>query len=80
MQQPSSKPSPSTPAASPHNQNTILLSAKHITTTHDTTPTLQQLLQQLGLNKYYPIFQEQDVDIAIFLTLNDNDLKEIGIK
>lgn len=41
---------------------------------------LHQLLVELGLAKYSPIFEEQDVDLAVFLTLTDNDLKEIGVK
>ena len=38
------------------------------------------MLDQLGLTKYLPIFEEQDVDLQVFLSLTDNDLKEIGIK
>lgn len=42
--------------------------------------TLVELLLQLGLLKYQTIFEEQDVDLQVFLSLTDNDLKEIGIK
>lgn len=42
--------------------------------------TLTELLLQLGLLKYQTIFEEQDVDLQVFLSLTDNDLKEIGIK
>ena len=41
---------------------------------------LPALLNQLGLTKYLPIFQEQDVDLPVFLSLTDIDLKEVGIK
>ncbi|WAR06507.1 ANKS3-like protein [Mya arenaria] len=41
---------------------------------------LAALLEDLGLSKYVPTFEEQDVDLQVFLSLNDNDLKEIGIK
>ncbi|XP_074652445.1 ankyrin repeat and SAM domain-containing protein 3-like isoform X2 [Tubulanus polymorphus] len=41
---------------------------------------LKTLLQQLGLTKYLTVFEEQDVDLQVFLSLTDNDLKEIGIK
>lgn len=41
---------------------------------------LEAVLEQLGLGKYAPIFSEQDVDLQVFLSLTDNDLKEIGIK
>lgn len=42
--------------------------------------TLPELLQDLNLSKYLPVFEEQDVDLQVFLTLTDNDLHEIGIK
>ncbi|KAL3885199.1 hypothetical protein ACJMK2_025290 [Sinanodonta woodiana] len=41
---------------------------------------LASLLEQQGLSKYYKMFEEQDVDLQVFLSLTDNDLKEIGIK
>jgi SAM domain (Sterile alpha motif) len=41
---------------------------------------LRTLLCEIGLAKYASIFEEQDVDFDMFLTLTDNDLKEIGIK
>ena len=41
---------------------------------------LAALLEQLGLSKYAALFVEQDVDLQVFLSLTDNDLKEIGIK
>jgi len=41
---------------------------------------LQTFLSELGLGKYAAIFTEQDVDLPMFLTLNEDDLKEIGIR
>ena len=41
---------------------------------------LAQMLSDLGLSKYLDKFEEQDVDLQVFLSLTDNDLKEIGIK
>ncbi|KAH9514926.1 Ankyrin repeat and SAM domain-containing protein 3 [Bulinus truncatus] len=41
---------------------------------------LNEMLSQLGLTKYLDKFEEQDVDLQVFLSLTDNDLKEIGIK
>uniref|UniRef100_A0A3B3I3E4 Ankyrin repeat and sterile alpha motif domain containing 6 n=1 Tax=Oryzias latipes TaxID=8090 RepID=A0A3B3I3E4_ORYLA len=35
---------------------------------------------KLSLEKYQPIFEEQEVDMEAFLTLTDGDLKELGIK
>lgn len=43
-------------------------------------PDLATLLNDLGLTKYYQVFLEQDVDLQVFLSLTDIDLKEIGIK
>ncbi|KAL1778958.1 ankyrin repeat and SAM domain-containing protein 3 isoform X1 [Sigmodon hispidus] len=40
---------------------------------------LATLLEQIGCLKYLPVFEEQDVDLRIFLTLTESDLKEIGI-
>ena len=41
---------------------------------------LASLLADLNLTKYMTVFDEQDVDLQVFLTLTDNDLQEIGIK
>uniref|UniRef100_A0A8C4RMA3 NAD(+) ADP-ribosyltransferase n=1 Tax=Erpetoichthys calabaricus TaxID=27687 RepID=A0A8C4RMA3_ERPCA len=37
------------------------------------------ILKKLSLEKYQPIFEEQEVDMEAFLTLTDGDLKELGI-
>lgn len=46
----------------------------------DRPQDLPTLLDQLGMSKYICVFDEQDVDLHVFLSLTDNDLKEIGIK
>ncbi|XP_052005433.1 bicaudal C homolog 2 [Xyrauchen texanus] len=43
------------------------------------TDDLVELLAQLGLEKYSEIFQEQEIDYQTFLTLSDEDLKEVGV-
>ncbi|RVE59640.1 hypothetical protein OJAV_G00190510 [Oryzias javanicus] len=40
---------------------------------------LADFLEQIGFSKYLPVLEEQDIDLRIFLTLTENDLKEIGI-
>ncbi|XP_066524739.1 bicaudal C homolog 2 isoform X2 [Hoplias malabaricus] len=38
-----------------------------------------ELLVQLGLEKYNTVFQEQEIDYQTFLTLSEEDLKEVGV-
>jgi len=40
---------------------------------------LRELFETVGLAKYFSIFQEQEVDLPTFMTLTDEDLKELGI-
>ncbi|XP_020625201.1 ankyrin repeat and SAM domain-containing protein 6-like isoform X2 [Orbicella faveolata] len=40
---------------------------------------LENLLKKLSLEKYQPIFEEQEVDMEAFLTLNDRDLSDLGV-
>ncbi|XP_062848742.1 ankyrin repeat and SAM domain-containing protein 3 isoform X2 [Trichomycterus rosablanca] len=40
---------------------------------------LAEFLEQVGCIKYLPLLEEQDIDLRIFLTLTENDLKEVGI-
>ncbi|KAL3858771.1 hypothetical protein ACJMK2_009024 [Sinanodonta woodiana] len=40
---------------------------------------LSGILKKLSLEKYNPIFEEQEVDMEAFLTLTDDDLRELGI-
>uniref|UniRef100_H3D9M8 Bicaudal C homolog 2 n=1 Tax=Tetraodon nigroviridis TaxID=99883 RepID=H3D9M8_TETNG len=43
------------------------------------TDGLPELLSQLGLMKYIDIFEQQEIDYQTFLTLSDEDLKEVGV-
>ncbi|XP_036403588.1 bicaudal C homolog 2 [Megalops cyprinoides] len=43
------------------------------------TDDLPELFGQLGLEKYTDIFQQQEIDFQTFLTLSDEDLKEVGV-
>ncbi|RXM32482.1 Ankyrin repeat and SAM domain-containing protein 3 [Acipenser ruthenus] len=40
---------------------------------------LGEFLETIGFSKYVPLLEEQDIDLRIFLTLTENDLKEVGI-
>ncbi|XP_035263244.1 ankyrin repeat and SAM domain-containing protein 3 isoform X1 [Anguilla anguilla] len=40
---------------------------------------LAEFLEQIGFSKYLSRLEEQDIDLRIFLTLTENDLKEVGI-
>ncbi|CAK6956604.1 bicaudal C homolog 2 [Scomber scombrus] len=40
---------------------------------------LPELLNQLGLIKYIDVFEQQEIDYQTFLTLSDEDLKEVGV-
>lgn len=40
---------------------------------------LAELFSKLGLGKYSGLFQQQEIDLPTFLTLTDQDLKELGI-
>jgi len=40
---------------------------------------LAELFSQLGLSKYTDLFQQQEIDLATFHTLTEQDLKELGI-
>ena len=44
------------------------------------TLDLPSLLAELGLTKYWATFEEQEVNLQVFLSLTENDLKEVGIK
>ncbi|XP_064605068.1 protein bicaudal C homolog 1-B-like isoform X2 [Liolophura sinensis] len=40
---------------------------------------LAELFSKMGLGKYSDLFQQQEIDLATFRTLTDEDLKELGI-
>ncbi|XP_029020484.1 bicaudal C homolog 2 [Betta splendens] len=43
------------------------------------TDELPELLSRLGLIKYMDVFEQQEIDYQTFLTLSDEDLKEVGV-
>ncbi|XP_054616373.1 ankyrin repeat and SAM domain-containing protein 3 [Dunckerocampus dactyliophorus] len=51
----------------------------HVPSSYNGPKDLAEFLEQLGFSKYLPVLEEQDIDLRIFLTLTENDLKEIGI-
>jgi len=51
-----------------------------VTAASNSDSDLRAFLSELGLAKYVDVFYEQDVDLPMFLTLNEDDLKEIGIR
>uniref|UniRef100_A0A8D0G6B3 SAM domain-containing protein n=1 Tax=Sphenodon punctatus TaxID=8508 RepID=A0A8D0G6B3_SPHPU len=61
------------------------MSSQHCLTSNSEPPAytgpqdLATFLEEIGCLKYLQVFEEQDVDLRIFLTLTESDLKEIGI-
>lgn len=41
---------------------------------------MEKLLKQLSLEKYWPVFSNQNIGYNDFLKLSERDLKDIGIK
>ena len=41
-------------------------------------PSLSQLLRRLGLEKYSEVFHKNEIDMQLFLTMTDKELKEVG--
>uniref|UniRef100_A0A8D0KSC3 Ankyrin repeat and sterile alpha motif domain containing 6 n=1 Tax=Strix occidentalis caurina TaxID=311401 RepID=A0A8D0KSC3_STROC len=85
---PTLTPSPS-PSPSPkvHNTESSLCSSHRQAKSNGSSSgtiteddELTGILKKLSLEKYQPIFEEQEVDMEAFLTLTDGDLKELGIK
>ncbi|PIK61885.1 hypothetical protein BSL78_01216, partial [Apostichopus japonicus] len=56
-----------------------LWSQKELNSSLSVKPDLSELFVNLGLGKYTDVFQQQEIDLATFLTLTDSDLKELGI-
>ncbi|XP_065115058.1 ankyrin repeat and SAM domain-containing protein 6-like isoform X2 [Paramisgurnus dabryanus] len=81
---PSSSPTPKPPAAdslsSASTQHRSKSSGGSSSGTITDEDELSGILRKLSLEKYQPIFEEQEVDMEAFLTLTDGDLKELGIK
>ena len=40
--------------------------------------SLSQLLRRLGLEKYSEVFHKNEIDMQLFLTMTDKELKEVG--
>uniref|UniRef100_A0A1B6CHS1 SAM domain-containing protein n=2 Tax=Clastoptera arizonana TaxID=38151 RepID=A0A1B6CHS1_9HEMI len=40
---------------------------------------LKELLEHIGQEKYWPVFEKQNVDLKTFLTFTEDDLKSAGI-
>ena len=49
-------------------------------TSNPELPSLASFLEGLKLDKYIPVFEQQNIDFETFLSLNDVELKEVGIK
>ncbi|XP_048405630.1 ankyrin repeat and SAM domain-containing protein 6-like [Stegostoma tigrinum] len=81
---PSPSPTPKSPqgesslASSSHQQSKSSGGSSSGTLTDE--DELSSILKRLSLEKYQPIFEEQEVDMEAFLTLTDGDLKELGVK
>uniref|UniRef100_A0A8C7HEC4 Bicaudal C homolog 2 n=1 Tax=Oncorhynchus kisutch TaxID=8019 RepID=A0A8C7HEC4_ONCKI len=55
------------------------LTASQLSSSPQPTDDLPELLSQLGMGKYIDVFQQQEIDFQTFLTLSDEDLKEVGV-
>ncbi|XP_010776734.1 bicaudal C homolog 2 [Notothenia coriiceps] len=77
------KPSESFPSNSSYFEG--VCSSRRASTCSQRSPSpqmiddLPELLSQLGLIKYIDVFEQQEIDYLTFLTLSDEDLKEVGI-
>ncbi|XP_068570816.1 bicaudal C homolog 2 [Cebidichthys violaceus] len=77
------KPSESFPGSSSYFEG--VCSSRRASTCSQRSPSpqmiddLPELLSQLGLIKYIDVFEQQEIDYQTFLTLSDEDLKEVGI-
>ncbi|XP_070959102.1 bicaudal C homolog 2 [Oncorhynchus clarkii lewisi] len=55
------------------------LTASQLSSSPQPMDDLPELLSQLGMGKYIDVFQQQEIDFQTFLTLSDEDLKEVGV-
>ncbi|XP_034715731.1 ankyrin repeat and SAM domain-containing protein 3 [Etheostoma cragini] len=62
-----------------HSSSTGMLTHAGLPPAYTGPKDLAEFLEQIGFSKYLPVLEEQDIDLRIFLTLTENDLKEIGI-
>jgi hypothetical protein len=56
--------------------NNVVANNKYVTTM---PKDLSSLFNQLSLNKYIQSFLEQEIDLQTFVTMSDNDLREMGV-
>ncbi|XP_072880233.1 ankyrin repeat and SAM domain-containing protein 6-like isoform X3 [Hemitrygon akajei] len=85
---PTLTPSPSPTPKSPQGESSLSSSSHQQTKSSGGSSSgtltdedeLTSILKKLSLEKYQPIFEEQEVDMEAFLTLTDGDLKELGVK
>ncbi|XP_041040074.1 ankyrin repeat and SAM domain-containing protein 6-like isoform X1 [Carcharodon carcharias] len=85
---PTLTPSPSPTPKSPQGESSLSLSSHQQSKSSGGSSSgtltdedeLSSILKRLSLEKYQPIFEEQEVDMEAFLTLTDGDLKELGVK
>uniref|UniRef100_A0A672F3B9 Bicaudal C homolog 2 n=1 Tax=Salarias fasciatus TaxID=181472 RepID=A0A672F3B9_SALFA len=71
----SSSSSSSSPSSPPSTASTCSQRSLSPTANDD----LPELLSRLGLIKYIDVFEQQEIDYQTFLTLSDEDLKEVGV-
>ena len=41
---------------------------------------VEKFLEEIGVEKYVELFEENEIDLRTLLTMTDGDLKEIGLK
>lgn len=41
--------------------------------------TIEELLEELGLAKYLPVFQSAEVDLPTLCIMSEDDFRELGI-
>ena len=61
-------------------QNAKTFSQKPIYDPKPQNSGLHELLETIGLTKWENNFIKEDIDLHVFLTLDDDDLKKLGIK
>ena len=47
---------------------------------NNSLPSLEMFLQELHLEKYQKVFDEQSVDFRVLISLTEDDFKELGLK
>ena len=43
-------------------------------------PSLGEFLSSCGLEKLLPLFEQEEIDLPMLLTLDEKDLKEVGVR